>query len=291
MIAGLAVLVLLQAAPGSVPQVAIVVEPDTVTVGEPFTVAVAVSSPADTAVRFPAALRLDSLAENVGIPALSADERAHRWRAAYQAVAWKSGELILPPLTIRLAGGTGMSARVLDAQPPVLIVNSVLPPDTAALALMPPRPPFESASWWWLLLLLLLALLAAFLWWLWRRRKKPAEQKALADPAARAISRFRQLEERFSTSGLPQDVYYDDLEHVLRQYVEETRPWPAGTPLTAPRPDGATVPDTLDRSGRARFGRTGTDRATAAADVEACVGWLQTDWQQRRPNPDSDPGA
>lgn len=290
MIAQLAVMALLQSAPVPAPQVAIVIEPDTVRVGEPFTVAVAVSSPGDTAVRFPAALRLDSLAENVGLPVLSADGRARRWRAAYQAVAWKAGELSLPPLAIRMAGGPGLGARVLDAQPPALIVTSVLPPDTAALSLMPPRLPFEHASWWWLLLLLLLALLAAYLWWLWKRRKSVPEQEALADPAARAISRFRELADRFSAAGLPQDVYYDELEQVLRQYVEDTRPWPAGTPLTAPRPDGAAVVETLHRSGRARFGRTGSERQVAAGDVEACVGWLETDWEQRRPAPAPDPG-
>lgn len=290
MIAQLAVMALLQSAPGPAPQVAIVIEPDTVRVGEPFTVAVAVSSPGDTAVRFPAALRLDSVAENVGLPVLAADVSARRWRAAYQAVAWKAGEFSLPPLTIRLAGGPGRSARVLDSQPPPVIVSSVLPPDTAALSLMPPRAPFERASWWWLLLLLLLALLAAYLWWLWKRRKTGSEEEALADPAARAISRLRELEDRFAAAGLPQDLYYDDLEQVLRQYVEETRPWPAGTPLTAPRPDGATVVDTLHRSGRARFGRTGSEREVAAGDVEACVGWLETDWEQSRPTPVRDPG-
>ncbi|MEN8144821.1 MAG: hypothetical protein ABFS14_07705 [Gemmatimonadota bacterium] len=279
MIARLAMLAALQSAPGPGPQVAIVIQPDTVRVGELFTVALAVSSPGDTAVRFPAALRLDSLAENVGLPALSADAGAGRWRAAYQAVAWKAGELILPPITLRFAGGPGLSPRVLDAHSPPLTVSSVLPADTAALALMAPRPPLAAASWWWLLLLLL-ALLAAYLWWRWRRRKRAAQADALADPATRAISRLRALEDRFRAAGIPQDVYYDDLEQVLRQYVEETRPWPAGTPLTAPRPDAAKVAETLGRSVRARFGRTGSDRQVAAGDVEACVDWLEADREQ-----------
>ena len=112
MITGLAFLTLLQ----SSPQVAIVVQPDTVRVGERFTVAVAVSSPGDTAVRFPLALRLDSLAENVGIPDMSAAGGAHRWQAAYQGIAWKAGELNLAPLTIRLAGGPGRPALICPAR-------------------------------------------------------------------------------------------------------------------------------------------------------------------------------
>lgn len=290
MIAALTMMAVLQSAPLPAPHVAIAIEPDTVRVGQPFTVAVAVSAPGDTAVRFPAALQLDSLAENIGVPALSSDRRARRWRAAYQAVVWKAGELTLPALTIRMAGGPGLNARLFDAQPPALIVSSVLPPDTAALSLMPPRAPFERASWWWLLLLLLLALVAGYLWWLWKRRKRESRLEELADPAARAISRLRELEDRFSAAALRQDLYYDDLEQVLRQYVEETRPWPAGTPLTAPRPDRATVVETLQRSGRARFGRTGSEREVAAGDIEACVGWLETDWEQRRPTQTPDAG-
>ena len=175
------------------------VKPDTVTVGDPFTLIVTVVVPRGARVDWP------TIADSTAVVAMRAPtvivEEAtggatRTERAEYQLAAWDVGTLPigLPNATVR-DGATVVRVPLAAAR---VFVRTVLPIDTAKHVPQPARDLFlREVPWWerWWLAALIAALIAG-LWWLWRRRRTNTvgASRLLLDPFARALRDFDQLE-------------------------------------------------------------------------------------------------
>ncbi len=147
------------------------VHPDTVTVGEPFTIAVRVRAPLGSTIAFPdgpdsaaAVQPLDPRVLGDG----SATDAVVR-TATYRVAAWNVGALPigLPDILVRV----GAAVQRVSLIGPTVFVRSVLPADSAARVPKPARDLL--VGWpipWWILGVL--ALIAALLWWSRRRARR-----------------------------------------------------------------------------------------------------------------------
>lgn len=157
-------------------QVGVRVQPETVTVGDRFTVLVRIRAPAGAAIDFPvgpdtgAAVELST---PVQFSELQSDSLWTRQTAGYRLAAWDIGSqpLRLGDVLVRIGG----SERRVPLRAAVF-VRSVLPADTTLHVPKPPRPAITWAWPKWLLWLLAAALALLLAWWLWRafRRKRVA---------------------------------------------------------------------------------------------------------------------
>jgi hypothetical protein len=176
----------------------VLVLPDTVTVGDPFTVVARVRVPEGADVRWPV---LDDTAAVIAPRA----PRTHRistpepgWREevmAYPVTAWDTGALATEwPAALVVRGADTVPVRLADAR---IVVRSVLPPDTAQHVPRPAKGVFAlPAPWWqrWWPLALLLAALAALSAWRWWRRHRTAAPTV----GERAVSAYDRAERAFA---------------------------------------------------------------------------------------------
>ncbi len=186
MIAALGVALLQAGAIPAPPLVAWSVEPESVTVAEPFRVIVRVRAPRDVTVVFPAGPDSAQVVEAVDPPATSVGEDSAGMterRATYRLVAWETGRLtvLLAPVTV----GLGRTAQRLDVRPEILVA-SVLPTDSAKTK-MAPRPALgviDSARAWWAWALGAVLAIAALGWLERRRRTRRAARRPPPPPLA-----------------------------------------------------------------------------------------------------------
>lgn len=253
--------------------VAFALDPDTVRVGEPFTLAITVQTRPGWRVGFPDVLPLPE-----GFEQRTAGESAEagpaRWRAYYRLVAWEVPGGELPPVEIELA--TDGELRSMAVRPPPIRVRSVLPEDEANLQLRPARPFLERSRFPWLPVLLAALALAALAWWILRRREGAgADSRPSPEPAAeRALRELRELRERWEEGSLDPAEFYDGLEGALRRYAEATRGWPPGTLIWGLPNGDRELAGVLRRSALARFGRAGTREGGPTGAIEVCRAWL-----------------
>jgi hypothetical protein len=171
------------------------VTPDTVIIGQPFSLFVKIAAPMGVRFEFPAGpdtamqngvrpieLRGEKLVSMLGDTAV----------ALYHLVAWDVGvqPLRIPDVRAALGG----SQRLLPLSSASVFVKSVLPADTSLRVPKPPRPLIVLPVFNWLPWLLLAAAIiaATLLWWAWRRyRNRP---QAPVDPYVRAQGEFERIE-------------------------------------------------------------------------------------------------
>lgn len=182
-------------------QMGVTVQPDTVTVGDPYLVMVRVRAPAGTRIAFPAAPDTGGTVEGVDpmVERTASDGTAEDRTAIYRVSAWDTGQVAFELGAVEL---TGAVERTLPIEDPAVFVRSVLPADTALHVPKPARDIFGTERpWWWMLLALLgaLALVGLLLWWWWRRRRRP-RAVPVEDPFTRAEREFAALAE----FGLPE---------------------------------------------------------------------------------------
>jgi hypothetical protein len=195
-------------APVTIPiRLGVRVNPDTVTVGDRFTVLVRVRAPAGSTIEFPAAtdsaakveLAVDAaVGEPRLLPAAPGAPREMEQIAGYRMQAWDvdSQPLGLGPIVVR----SGIAERTIPLASYTVFVRSVLPADTTLHVPKPARGVLAFAYPWWLkwLLLALGVLLAALLaWLLWRAYKRWKNRPV--HPAALAQREFFRIEKL----GLP----------------------------------------------------------------------------------------
>ena len=231
-------LLLLQAASAQPPQaprpvtvpvrIGVDITPDTVTVGDRFTVIVRVRAPAGSTIEFPAstdsAAKVDlssapAIAEPRPVPATTAGSPPEMEQvAAYRMAAWDIGaqSLGLANIIVR----SGVAERSVPLVSYEVFVRSVLPADTTLHVPKPARDVLAFAYPWWLkwLLLALGILLAALLaWWLWRIYKRWKSRPV--HPAAFAQREFHRIEKL----GLPDKdqgaLHVALMTDVLRAYL------------------------------------------------------------------------
>ena len=205
-------------------QLGVSISPDTVTVGQQFTVVIRVRAPRGATVTMPSAVDSSLAAEPtaaamIGQPATdqATDSAGVIASAAYRFAAWNVGvqPLGLPDVLVVSGADTGYVSLANRT----VFVRSVLPADTTLHEPKPPRPAIALTSFDWKpFLLAALALAAALLLWrLWvwfrRRRGQPV------DPFIRARKEFERIEAmRLIEAGEP-ERHAALMTDVLREYL------------------------------------------------------------------------
>lgn len=195
------------------------VQPDTVTVGDRFTVFVRVRVPAGATIAFPAGP--DSGAVELVTTAAFTEPRIDSlWMeqtAGYRLAAWDvdSQPLLFPNAVVRV----GDVERQVPLGTLSVFVRSVLPADTTLHVPKPARELFAFGFPRWLLWLLaaLLALLLALLaWWLWRKLRRRERELPPFERAEREFERIEALQLPQQDEGARHVALMTD---VLREYL------------------------------------------------------------------------
>lgn len=270
------------------PTAAVGVEPDTVTLGEPFRVRLRVRDvPMDARVAFGDF----TLVEPVEAAEAHAVEQTTpgEWTATYQLRAWTVSDSLVGsfPFRIRTADGLAEDHRVRVSLP---VVRSVLPADSSLHLPQPARgavplsvgSPVVRDAWWpWILGALAAALLLLLLV---RRRGAPAI--APRDPRTVALAELRQVEDEGLVEAGELGMYHVRISRVLRRYIAACQG--GGEDLSSAEllralEAAGTEPEVvselaalLRRADRVKFAGTGArdDAASASAFGAATREWI-----------------
>lgn len=268
----------------AVPRAAAALSPDTVRVGDPFTLGLSIAGPRDATVLFPPLLTLGAELEQLGpVDSKWHAEGGGQWRARYRLAAWKAGTWEIPTLRVEWQGAD------VSLTPPPVHVTTVLPAASEGpLPLDGPRGPNRIRGFPWWLLLLLLALL--WLWWLLRRLRRSedtAEEEATTDPAVDARESLARLKRHLEDGEIDLAAFYDGLEEALRKYLAARRGWPRERPVREFVHEAAEMRrledveaglrSLLGRSGLVRFAHVEAAEAMALGDADACLAWVDAE--------------
>lgn len=258
-------------------QLVVVLEPDTVRVGEPFTLGVTMRTEAPGEVRFPPALTLpDELEQTAGAEMRSSEDGLES-RAYYPLVAWRAEQIQIPEFSIATLVAGASAPREIVVEPPVVEVLTVLPDSTEEeLELREARPllRIRGPSWLWLLLGLLAL---APLWWWWSRRLSAAAIGPPLGPGERALHALAELRGRTKRGEVGGAELFDGIENALRGYVSATRAWRPSQTLAGLGRDDEGLAAALARSALARFARMRISLRGSLAAIDAAIGFVRRD--------------
>ena len=273
------------------------VTPDTVLIGQPFSLFVKVLAPRGVRFEFPAGpdtatqngvspieLRGEKLVSQLGDTAV----------ALYRLVAWDVGTqpLRIPDVRVTFQGQERRPSLATAS----VFVKSVLPADTSLRVPKPARPlivlPVINWLRWLAVLAAIIALaLAWWAWWRYRNRPKPP-----VDPYVRAQQEFARIESRrLIETGEPEE-YVAAMVDVTREYLAARVPGVRRSDTTTelliamqPR-QGIEIelPQLLERADLVKFARASVndqEARDAGAQLRAIV-----DHVEARINPESEPG-
>ncbi len=229
MIVALALAALLQgpgAQPVAPPRMSISVRPETVTVGDPFVVAIRLRAPAGSAIEFPTGPDTGGPVEMLDtrrVAPFSADTAASDavdQVASYRMAAWETGPLTfdLGAASVRTPGGV-VEVPVGEL---TIVVASVLPADTTLRVPKPARDIFGPVvPWWWpwLPILVAVAALGGLLWWWWRRRRGRLNDVPALDPYDLAEREFARIESLGLLEAGERGRFVALMVEVLRDYL------------------------------------------------------------------------
>lgn len=177
------------------PIVSVSVAPETVTVGEPFSVRIRVRAPKFATIRFPPVPDTADAIEAVDPRAMqdAGDDELIDRTAVYRLVAWDVG-----PRTPRFAGVTvamGGADRQFAVTFPPVIVRSLLPADSAQRVPKDARAPMAPPGVLWKIVLLAALLVVGLAWyWLHRRARRASQPPRDTEPYAAAVASFDALD-------------------------------------------------------------------------------------------------
>jgi len=272
------------------------VTPDTVLIGQPFTLFIKVLAPKGVRFEFPGGP--DTATQNGVRPIELRGEKIVTMLgdtavALYHLVAWDVGTqpLRFPEVRVTFEGQ--------ERRPPLgaasVFVKSVLPADTSLRVPKPARPLIVLPVFNWLRWFALLAALIAvsLAWWAWRRyRNRP---KPPIDPYARAQQEFVRIEARRLLETAEPEEHFAAMVDVVREYLAARVPGVRRSDTTGellrtmqPR-DGveSELPRLLDRVDLVKFARAEAaqqEAREAGAKLRAIV-----DHVEARLNPESEP--
>ena len=272
------------------------VSPDTVLIGQQFSLFIKVHAPTGVRFEFPAGP--DTTTQNGILPVELRGEKlvtmlADTAVALYHLTAWDVGvqPLRFPDVRVTFAG----QERRLPLGSALVFVKSVLPADTSLRVPKPPRPIIVLPVFNWLLWLAILAaaIVAGLLWWAWRHyRNRP---KPPVDPYAHAQQEFARIEQRRLLEDGNYAEYYARMVDVVRAYLAARVPGVRRSNTSSellrtmkPR-DGveAELPRLLERADLVKFARAGVslEEAREAGLVLRAI----VDHVEARVNPESEP--
>lgn len=196
------------------------VVPETVLVGDPFVVTVAVRAPRGATMSFPEVPDSTSAVQALDRRrvARTRDTTADEEFATYRVAAWDVGPqpINLGDVVVKFSG----AERRVPVGGYKVFVRSVLPADSAQRTPKPPRPLFEFGPplWWWWVVALAAALIVTLLLWWWRRRRKPPIEVA-EDPFERAEREFAYIESLGLLEAGERGRYVTLMIEILRDYL------------------------------------------------------------------------
>ncbi len=174
----------------------VTVRPDTVRVGDPFTVSIRVRAPLGASIEFPVAPDsggpvepLDPVQINTTADSVAVDQTA-----TYRLAAWRVGAFNIPFAAVLVKQDIG--GRRVEISGVIVHVASVLPADSTNIDPKPQRAVFTfGLPWWiWALAAALALALVMLLVWLWRRRRRrPTPREAPYVIAEREFNRVEAL--------------------------------------------------------------------------------------------------
>lgn len=260
------------------PRVATAIQPDSIRVGEPFTLGLTVTLARPGEVTFPAVLELPDELEQRRPVQIRSGEGGTDWRAYYTLSAWSADTHRIPPIEVTL-GAHETAPSPLTVTPPEVEVRSVLPAETEALELRESRGFLRVRTFpWWILAAL--AGLAALAWWVWRRRRPALAAAGPSGPGDRALLELERLRRSWSAGGLGAGQFYDRFEGVVRDYVRDTRPWSPGRALLDLGSGTGRLFRTLQRSLVVRFARVAETGEGPVAALDAGEAFVRAEMHE-----------
>jgi hypothetical protein len=221
-----ALLLLLQSA-GAEPRIqrGVVVRPDTVTVGDPFVVAVRIRAPRGASIEFPsvpdsggAIEALDPLQVTTSPDTTVAEQTAY-----YRLAAWDIGRRAIPLEDVLVKSGA--TTRRVSLADLALFVRSVLPADSALRVPKPARDVLDVGPpwWWWLLAALAAVAMTGIAYW-WYRRRRQRARHAPPDPLADAEREFDRVESLGLVAAGERARHAALMVEILREYLSRVIP-------------------------------------------------------------------
>ncbi|MEP6765401.1 MAG: hypothetical protein ABJB66_13870 [Gemmatimonadaceae bacterium] len=197
------------------------VKPDTLRVGDPFTMTVSMDVPAGAHVTWPTPADSNGpFGLRAPVHVTGSEGGATRKETAeYSMVAWSVGKLTVALPDIKVS--TNGTETVVPFQAPSLFVESVLPADTSLRVPKPAKGLFPRVIPWWEMWwpVLLVLLLLAIVFWLVSRRKRRRVLMIELDPFARAERDFQRLDRLALGEAGEQGRFVALAVEVLRTYL------------------------------------------------------------------------
>jgi hypothetical protein len=212
--------------PAAAPRMVVSIRPETVTVGDPFTVGIRVRAPRGSVIEFPTGPDSGGPVELLDprvVAAFSADSAvsdAVDQVARYRMAAWETGPLSFDLGAATVRTPSGIVQLAVGAL--IVTVQSVLPADTTLHVPKPARDIFGPlVPWWWpwLPILVAAALVGGLLWWWWRRRRRRLAHQPAIDPYDLAEREFARIEALGLLDAGERGRFVALMVEVLRDYL------------------------------------------------------------------------
>lgn len=218
-------LVLQSTAPEARIQRGVLVRPDTVTVGDPFVVAVRIRAPRGAAIEFPSVPDSGGAVEAIDPLQVttSADTTVSEQTAYYRLAAWDIGRRAIPLEDVLVKMGA-VTRRVSLADLSIF-VRSVLPADSALRVPKPARDVLDVGPpwWWWLVAALAVIAIIGIGYW-WYRRRRQRVRSAPPDPLADAEREFDRVESLGLIAAGERARHAALMVEILREYLSRVLP-------------------------------------------------------------------
>lgn len=202
----------------------VTIAPDTVRVGDPFTVSVRVRAPLGAAIQFPAAPDSGGPVEPLDPVQVvtTADSVALDQTATYRLAAWRPGTFHIEFADVLVRQDIGN--RRVEVSNVLITVASVLPADSAGIEAKPPRAVFTFGLPWWIWALAAAVALAilSLIVWLWRRRRRRPQVREA--PYVVAEREFNRIEALGLLAAGERARYVSLMVEVLRDYIAAVVP-------------------------------------------------------------------
>lgn len=269
--------------------------PETVTVGQPFSVRIRVRAPKFATIRFPPVPDTGDAIEAVDPRAMedAGDDELIDRTAVYRLVAWDVGART--PHFGSVTVGEGGTDQQYAVTLPAVTVRSLLPADSAERVPKNARAPIAPPGVLWKFLLLGTLLLAMLAWYWARRRKRRALRKVPElEPFAAAELSFRALDELGLPAAGETGRHVIASVDVLRGYLAKR--FPDVRESLTPREVGKALADSelpvlpdrlaslLERESTLRFARAGVtadEALTLGRESQAIVRDIQKAYEER----------